>query len=366
MTEPRTFGVEEELLLWDGRRGAVRPVAGEIVRAAVDRAPDDPDIKHEFFLEQVEVATRPCVTAMELRDQLTRGRWMVADAGRRLGVVPMAVPLPVLPGASGTPTPGERYALVRDTYGQVAEDSLFCALQVHVHVEEDEEAVAVIDRLRPWAPLLLAVSANSHYWRGSDTGFASWRSQLWERWPSSGPRNPFGEPRRLPRIGSGRDQLRGRHRRGARQLRRPPLYALPDRGAARRRRLHRHRGCGRNRMPHAGAGRRPRGAVACRVPTPRWTVDHLRTARARAARQGLSDGLVHPVTGRHAAAPLALAAAVEVASPALENAGDTDLVRTAVARWASHGTGAVRQRAAGACGLSAVVQDLVMRTVALP
>ena len=192
MTEPRTFGVEEELLLWDGRRGAVRPVAGEIVRAAVDRAPDDPDVKHEFFLEQVEVATRPCVTAMELRDQLTRGRWMVADAGRRLGVVPMAVPLPVLPGASGTPTPGERYALVRDTYGQVAEDSLFCALQVHVHVEEDEEAVAVIDRLRPWAPLLLAVSANSHYWRGSDTGFASWRSQLWERWPSSGPTTPSG------------------------------------------------------------------------------------------------------------------------------------------------------------------------------
>ena len=61
-----------------------------------------------------------------------------------------------------------------------------------MQVDDDEEAVAVMDRLRPWVPLLLAISANSPYWRGCDSGFASWRSQLWERWPSSGPREPFG------------------------------------------------------------------------------------------------------------------------------------------------------------------------------
>ena len=45
-------------------------------------------------------------------------------------------------------------------------------------------SVRVLDGIRPWLQVLLAISANSPYWHGRDTGFASWRSQLWSRWPS--------------------------------------------------------------------------------------------------------------------------------------------------------------------------------------
>src|SRR3712207_7716179 len=61
-------------------------------------------------------------------------------------------------------------------------------MHVHVEVTDEEEAVAVVDGVRPWLPVLLALSANSPYWHGRDTGHASWRSQVWTRWPTGGPR----------------------------------------------------------------------------------------------------------------------------------------------------------------------------------
>ncbi len=56
-----------------------------------------------------------------------------------------------------------------------------------------DEAVAVLDGLRPWLPVLRALSVNSPFWRGKDTGYASWRTQMWGRWPTAGPAEPFGD-----------------------------------------------------------------------------------------------------------------------------------------------------------------------------
>ena len=165
--------------------------ARELVLACAGADPADPEIKHEFFLEQVEVATRPCATSAELRAQLVRGRQLVATAARPFGVVPLAVPVPVLAGPSGTPSPGERYGLVRDTYGQIAEDSMYCALQVHVGVEDDEEAVGVLIGCDPGCRCCWR-SAPTRRTGGVPTRALRWRSQLWDRWPSSGPREPFG------------------------------------------------------------------------------------------------------------------------------------------------------------------------------
>ena len=59
-------------------------------------------------------------------------------------------------------------------------------MHMHVDVDDDEQGVRVLDGIRPWLPVLLAVSANSPYSRGRDTGYASWRTQIWTRWPSHG------------------------------------------------------------------------------------------------------------------------------------------------------------------------------------
>ena len=73
-----------------------------------------------------------------------------------------------------------------DAYQIVARQQVICGCHVHVGIADRDLAVAVMNRVRPWLPALLALSANSPYWQGLDTGFASYRLQVWQRWPTSG------------------------------------------------------------------------------------------------------------------------------------------------------------------------------------
>jgi carboxylate-amine ligase len=63
----------------------------------------------------------------------------------------------------------------------------FCALHVHVEMPDREHAVLMSNHLRPHLPTLIALTANSPYWCERDTGYASWRTLLWSRWPVAGP-----------------------------------------------------------------------------------------------------------------------------------------------------------------------------------
>ena len=74
-----------------------------------------------------------------------------------------------------------------EQFGLTQAEQLACGCHVHVSVESPEEGVAVLDRIRVWLPVLTALSANSPYWQGEDTRYASFRSQAWGRWPSAGP-----------------------------------------------------------------------------------------------------------------------------------------------------------------------------------
>ena len=73
-----------------------------------------------------------------------------------------------------------------------ARRQIVCGLHVHVGVGSREEGVAVLDRLRVWLPALLALSGNSPFWYGRESGFSSYRYQAWVRWPTSGPTEVFG------------------------------------------------------------------------------------------------------------------------------------------------------------------------------
>jgi carboxylate-amine ligase len=81
-----------------------------------------------------------------------------------------------------------------ERFGLTAQEVLTCGCHVHVGVESDEEGIAAIDRIRIWLPVILAMSANSPFYGGVDSGYASYRSQLWMRWPSAGPTDTFGTP----------------------------------------------------------------------------------------------------------------------------------------------------------------------------
>lgn len=372
----RTIGVEEELMLIDPSTGELSPVAATVLRVSTEtdgrpthggrRACDRIDVQHELYLEQIEVATPPCQTISEVETWLRRGRRLVGEAARSAGAAAIATATPVLPPSGQTVTPHRRYQEIAEHYDQVAHESLLCAMHVHVGVESQEEAVGVIDRIRPWLPVLLALSANSPYWRGVDTGYASWRSQLWGRWPTSGPMEVFGDPKTYHAIadqilatGAALDAgmlyfdarlavdyptVEVRVADVCTEVEDAVLVATLVRA-----------------LVETAAREWRRGECPAD-----WRTDELRIAGWRAAKCGVTDRLVHPLDHTVAAAADVLTSVADHVADALDESGDTHLVCSGFQRVLAAGNGADRQRSAFKAGgdLVAVVHDLLRRTEA--
>lgn len=79
-----------------------------------------------------------------------------------------------------------RFAAMQEQYRLLVDEQLICGLQVHVGVCDRDIAVAIAQRVERDLPALLALSASSPYWDGADTGYASFRWLVWQRWPSAG------------------------------------------------------------------------------------------------------------------------------------------------------------------------------------
>ncbi|MFS0852037.1 glutamate--cysteine ligase [Microbacterium sp. 179-I 3D4 NHS] len=185
----RTFGVEEELLLIDPSAGA--PVAVAPLILGRPSAEQGFALEAEMQQEMLEVVSPPCRTADELTEVVTQGRRAADARASEFGAraVPLATsPVGCTPHASSSP----RYQQMIARYGTTARHSFTCGLHVHVAVESAEEGVGVLDRIREWLPSILALSANSPFWKGTDTGYASYRYDVWSRWPSAGPSPVFG------------------------------------------------------------------------------------------------------------------------------------------------------------------------------
>lgn len=181
----RTVGVEEELLLVDPDTGTPVAVAGSVLALGGD------GLEAELQQQQIETGTEPCTTLDELAEQLRHWRSRASDAAGRAGariVASGTSPLPVTPELTIKP----RYGRMVEAFGLTTAEQLTCGCHVHIGIDSREEGVAIIDRIRGWLPAILALSANSPYWQGVDSGYASFRSQAWTRLPSAGPTDLFG------------------------------------------------------------------------------------------------------------------------------------------------------------------------------
>ncbi|MDY6998502.1 MAG: glutamate--cysteine ligase [Actinomycetota bacterium] len=182
--DPPTLGVEEEFLLVDPDSGAPVPQN----RAVAERAAaDGVDLQLELTSCQVETTSSVVETTTDLRDELLRLRTVAAGAAEACGARLLAVGLPPTLPAQFPVTDTPRYRDIGERFGMIAHEQGICGAHVHVAVPDRDAAIAVSNRLRPWLPLLLALTANSAIYRNDDTGHCSWRSVLWARWPSAGP-----------------------------------------------------------------------------------------------------------------------------------------------------------------------------------
>jgi carboxylate-amine ligase len=188
----RRVGVEEELLLVDPDSGLASALSSAALRDAAEGGPEaEQALTSELMRQQIETNNRPCVTLDELAREVRRWRRVASEVAEGKGVRVAALatsPLPVNPSVTTSP----RYQRMVDEFGLTAKEQLTCGCHVHVQIESESEGVAVLDRIRGWLPCLLALSANSPFWQGQDSGYASFRSQVWGRWPSAGPTELFG------------------------------------------------------------------------------------------------------------------------------------------------------------------------------
>ncbi len=186
-----TFGAEEEFLLVDPSTGEPAPrntaVAGEAEARGVE-------LQLELSSCQVETTSHVVTTSAELGEELIGLRRTAAQTAEAVGVQLLATGLPPATPHEFPVTDTPRYRRIGAQFGMIAHEQGTCGCHVHVEVPDRAAAIHVSNWLRPWLPSLLALSANSRVYRNADSGYASWRSVLWRRWPVAGPPPFFPAP----------------------------------------------------------------------------------------------------------------------------------------------------------------------------
>lgn len=177
-----TIGVEEEYQLVDPSTGALRSHASELRREDWTG-----ELTAELQETTVEVGTPICRSTDEAAEQLQRLRFQAGTVAGAHGLAIVAAGLHPFSAWQGHERPPiARYRAMEARYGRIARDEHIYGMHVHVAVPDDVERVPVINILRHYLPHLLALSASSPFFEGADTGFASFRTIMWRRWPNSG------------------------------------------------------------------------------------------------------------------------------------------------------------------------------------
>lgn len=370
MNRPLTIGVEEEFF-------AVDPHTRQLLtdaRALLDST----DLsyagnEHSGYSDElrpcmIESRTGICesldqvrVEVRDLRDGLLRAAKETDSSVAAAGSFPMADWR--LQGF--IPKPRNEY--IAKTYARMAHEHVICACHVHIGVEDRDTAIQVMNRARPWLPVLCALSSSSPFWMGEDTGYASYRTMIWERWPMAG----------IPPMFQSFDH----YTQGVRLL--IDTGTIADSGQ-----IYWDIRPGTNyqtvefrvadscttideTVMQAGLAR----ALAQKClddlhrgdPCPNVCPELLRAGRWRSARFGLTDRLVDPESAQLLPAHALVDRLLEYLRSPLHESGDWDQVTKLVERTKSLGTSAERQRRvfSQANRLEDVVDLLVSETATL-
>ena len=180
---PYTVGVEEEFQLVDPSTRELVSAVGDVLAVSDTLGLLVP----ELFQSCVETVTPVFSDVAELARLLPSLRREAAYCCRLAGVGPLASGLhPFSDPFAQEFTRGERYERMEEELGSLARLQIIYALHVHIAVPDAEAAIRATNALLRHVPLFVALSANSPFWRGEDTGFASARVKIRDASPRSG------------------------------------------------------------------------------------------------------------------------------------------------------------------------------------
>jgi len=354
-----TLGVEEEYHLVDASTGALAD-AGHVVQEAARLLGDG--AQGEISTAQLEVVTPVCSSLAEVRSQLVRLRRGAYEAAERHGCAVLAAGThPSAGWRDQRLSEGPRYTRLRDRWGLLALQQLIAGCHVHVSVPDPELAVHVLDRLRPDLPVLLAMSGSSPFWEGTDSGYASYRTIWFSRWPVTGLPEAFGSRAAYDRtvaalVAAGVADDASHLYWDVRPATRYPTVEV--RVGDTMPRLD-------DAVLHAGLARALVQAAAADavagLPVPEVRPEVGRAARWRAARDGLEGELLDLRSGALRPAAEVVGDLLERVRGPLEDTGDRAEVEVLTKDLLERGTSARRQREVAASGgsLAEVVRAVV-------
>ncbi len=343
--ETFTLGVEEEYQIVDSTTRALAARAAQILPLAEKTLEDN--VAPELQSSMIEIGTPVCATLADVRRELERGRRETIAAARQKGSrIAAAGTHPFSKWNDQSITPKDRYRKIAADFGQLAHETVIFGCHVHVGLESREVALDVMNRVRSRLSPILALTANSPFWLGEDSDYASFRTLVWSRWPMSGPPLAFASKldyddliARLISAGIIEDEtkiywdVRPSGRFPTLEFRVTDVVMTVDeavmlaglvRALARSAYL---------------AGQRD-------DPAPNVRHEVVRVAHWRAARFGLDGDLLSVDTGRPAPAEEIVRTMLAELRDPLEEAGDYDEVASLLEATLRQGNGAARQRAA--------------------
>jgi carboxylate-amine ligase len=195
-----TMGVEEEFFIYDPTIHdlAVEGLPGfellkkqtTATRGLINGASFGFD--HEFHTAILESRTGICHDLNQVRAQIQELRYALVHAASepQLSVI-AAGTLPIGNWRTARIADKPRYAEIAEHYRDVAQRRIICGCHVHIGIADRDVAVQVLNRVQPWLSTLLALSASSPFYEGSDTGYQSFRSRLWGGFPVTGTPSVF-------------------------------------------------------------------------------------------------------------------------------------------------------------------------------
>ena len=339
-----TVGVEEEYLLLDPATMANMPAAPAVMAALPDEIRELS--RREFRHSMIEMVTPVCTGLGEVGEHLRTVRAAAAQAAHEAGACLVAVGATPVAEPARAVTDDPRFRAIAAHYGPVVDDPAVCGCHVHVGVPDRELAVQVCNHLRPWLPVVQALTVNSPFHDGRDTGHASWRAMQLDRWPTLGPTPWFASAGDLDRtvellVASGAmldETLVLWHARPS------STYPTVEVRVA-------------DTCPTADDAVLLAGLVRALVAT---AVDHVaagrtappiahdvvRAAHWNAAHQGVGGTLLDLRQSRARPAWDVVGDLLHTITPVLTRSGDLPLIEAGLSRLRAEGTGATRQRRA--------------------
>ena len=357
--ETVAVGVEEEFHIVDLETRRLTAQADRLVkRLPVDR------FDSELQRSVLEANSRPWIRLADLAQDIAALRRAVIAAAEPLGLgIVAAGTVPIADPDELKITADPRYENMRDEYRMLVREQLICGAQVHVDVNDRDLAVLVAHRVAPWLPALLALSASSPFWLGMDTGYASYRTLIWRRWPTTGAPAGFESAAAYDRTVA--DLVRSE------VISDPGMIYFDVRPSAHLPTVELRicDACPRSEDVVLLAGlfrslviQESDAAIAGSPPMP-IRPELLEAATWRAAQSGLEGNLVDPATATPVPAHQLIRRLLAELRLTLESVGDWELVAELTESALARGSSAARQRAACASGgLQGVVDTLVAET----